>query len=452
MKASKYNFIWDLENGNKLAFNSMSCGLAEVNDEFLEILENVEKIKYEELKGAKKELVDNMLLGNFIVHDYIDELKMLKFKHYQGKFGRNGLGLTIAPTLNCNFKCPYCYETLDTHIMNQEIRQAIVNFVRESAKTLKEIHITWYGGEPLLVKDIIYELSEEFIKISKENNCKYDAYIVTNGYLIDDEIIKNFKKYKVKGAQITLDGPPHIHNNRRILRTGKGTFDVILKNIKKLKDADMQVGLRINIDKENSKFIPELLDILKDNNLTNLDVSFGHITPYTEACSSISDSCLTTKEYADLNLEYQKLLHEKGFKAERYPYYPGIKANYCCADQINSFVIDPKGYMYKCWNNVGNKDMAVGNIKTIKSLTDEKMIMNHVNWLTSVPFEHEECLECKLLPVCMGGCPYNLKRLGKPNCEKWKYNLEEILKYTYIYKTRNEKNKEIKKRSEKQAI
>lgn len=31
----------------------------------------------------------------------------------------------------------------------------------------------------------------------------------------------------------------------------------------------------------------------------------------------------------------------------------------------------------------------------------------------------------------MGGCPYDGLRLGEPECEKWIYNLKEVLKVRY---------------------
>ncbi|KNF09414.1 hypothetical protein CLPU_3c01920 [Gottschalkia purinilytica] len=438
MKKSRYNHIWDLENGKKIAFNSLSCGLAEIDNEFLEVLENIDKIDYDKLEGQEKELIDNMLLGNFIIQDYVDEFKLIKFRHYQGKFSTNSLGLTIAPTLNCNFKCPYCYETPNTHMMDETIKEAIIRYVKQMSKSINQLQITWYGGEPIIAKDIIFDLSEKLIKICEENNCTYGAFIVTNGYLLNDEIISKLKEYKIHGAQVTLDGPPTIHNKRRILKNGENTFDKILENIKKLKEQSIRVSIRINIDKENESYVEELLDILKDNGLNDLDISLGHVTDYTDACKSISGSCLSNEEYANLSLEYQKILHNKNFAANSYPYYPGIKANYCCADQINSFVIDSKGYMYKCWNNVGDTTKSVGNITELDKNIDKIMMSNNIDWMTTTPFEYQECIDCDILPICMGGCPYNLKREGTPQCEKWRYNLDEILKYTYEYKESEE--------------
>lgn len=127
-----------------------------------------------------------------------------------------------------------------------------------------------------------------------------------------------------------------------------------------------------------------------------------------------------------------------GFKVDDYPFYPGIKANYCCADTLNAYVIGPNGDLYKCWNDIGNKERSVGNIKEpIKKYN--KMYSDYPLWS---PFNHEECINCNILPLCMGGCVYNGLKIGKPECEKWIYNLDDILKVRYDIHCKENANNE----------
>ena len=72
MKKSKYNKIIELENGKTIAFNSLTCALAEVDEEFLNVLENIENIDTDKISGNMKELVGNMSDGNFIIQNEID--------------------------------------------------------------------------------------------------------------------------------------------------------------------------------------------------------------------------------------------------------------------------------------------------------------------------------------------------------------------------------------------
>lgn len=434
MKKSKYNKIIKLENGKTLAFNSVTCALAEVDEEFLDVLENIENIDSENLSEKMKELVKSMSDGNYIVQNETDELKLLKYRNYNGKFSTGGLGLVIAPTLACNFACPYCYETPKAGMISKEVQDSLIEMIEENAKNKKDISVTWYGGEPLLAKDIIADFSKRAIEISEREGVKYTSYIVTNGYLIDEEVIQIMKDSRITGAQVTVDGPPSIHNKRRILKNSKDeTFDKIIANVKKLMDGGItNIAIRINVDKTNVDHVEELLDILDANGLKEAIVNLGHVSAYTDACSAVASNCLNTEEYAEKDSKYQKILFERGYKiAGAYPFYPSIKANYCCADNIGAYVIDPEGYMYKCWNDVGNVTRAVGNVTTIKTEIDEKMYALNTEYILWSPFEHKKCVDCSILPICMGGCPYKGLTKNEPECEKWIFNLEQTIIATY---------------------
>jgi radical SAM additional 4Fe4S-binding domain len=434
MKKSKYNKIIELENGKTIAFNSITCALAEVDDEFLNVLKNIENIDIEHLNEKSKELIKNMSTGNYIVDDDIDELKLLKYRNYSGKFSSRDFGIVLAPTLACNFACPYCYETAKAGMMSKEVQDSLIEMIEENAKNKKNINVTWYGGEPLLAKDIIFGFAKRAIEICDRENVNYSSYIVTNGYLINDEIIKGMKESKITGAQITVDGPPSIHNKRRKLKNSdEETFTTIISNIKKLIDNGItNVAIRINIDKTNVDNVEELLDILDENGLKDTSVNLGHVTAYTDACNGVVDNCLDVKEYAENDTKYQKILFDRGYNvSSRYPFYPSIKSNYCCADHIGAFVIDAEGYMYKCWNDVGNVDRAVGNVTKIKDEVNEKMFARNMEYMMWSPFDHEECKECNVLPICMGGCPYKGLMNKKPECEKWIYNLQKTIIDTY---------------------
>lgn len=433
MKVSKYNIIEKLEDGKTMAFNSMSCALAEIDDDFIDIIKNIDNINYSELDDEKKELLDNMISCRYIIDDDFDELKALKFNHFSAKFSENKLHLTIAPTLSCNFACPYCYENPKSGVMSQAVQDAIVALVTEEAEKRKNISIIWYGGEPLLAKNVIFNISEKIIKVCDENNAHYEASMVSNGYLLDDDTISKLKEFRINSIQITLDGPPNLHNQRRILKnSNEGTFHVILSNIKKLRANNIQVVIRMNVDKSNMDTIDEFLDILTQNNLKDTIVNFAKVTDATETCVSAKESCMNSEEYAEENIKYQKKLLENGFNKDSdgnfLGLYPTVKTNYCGADNVGTFVLDPEGYMYKCWCDVGTPPKAVGNVLNRDSEPTDKMYMININYISWTPFDHKECLECNLLPICMGGCPYNgLKAGSKPECENWKYNLKEIL-------------------------
>lgn len=425
MKPSRYNILFD-RNGMTYAFNAMTCALAEVDNDFIAVLRGMRNSSD---GGSDSSLVDQMARDGFLIDDDLDEIQKLKLLNWSGKFSNYGLGLTIAPTLACNFACRYCYESRDNRLMSKDVQDAIVSLVSKRAQRNMPIGVTWYGGEPLLALGLIETLSQQIIEICEKTGAKYGSYIVTNAYLLTPEAASTLVKCHVRGAQVTIDGPREVHNSRRAPRSGGDSFDVILTNVKSALAQGISIDIRINVDRNNYASVPELLEVLRDEGLTCCNISFGHVNAYTEACADVETECIDMSDYAQKTIEYQKLLLDYGFRCDKYPLYPGTKANYCCADNASSFVVDPSGYVYKCWNDVGLREKSVGSVLRMDKPTAREQ-MNLCRYMLWSPFDFESCLHCKLLPICMGGCPFKgIRDGGKPECEKWKYNLQRTLDF-----------------------
>lgn len=427
MKESRFNIYYTADDGARLAFNSLTCALAVIDNTYDNLISSLRTLRKDNIPEELKDCYNAAYSGHFIVEDEVDELKELSIKRNFTKYNIESLGLTIAPTLACNFKCIYCYETSKPGIMSEKTQSDLIAFVRNHIKTIKSLEVSWYGGEPLLSKEIIYSLSEKLLDLCSQNNVEYNAYIISNGSLLDDLTISKLEEFKVKGIQITLDGPPEIHNSRRICRSGEGSFDIIIEHINRvLQLSNIQVSIRINLDRTNSNRLKDLLKILSERLISkDVKISFGQVTASTDACKSIESSCYNNKEFAKEILNYYSLLTEYGFdKYNKFP-YPQLMLNYCCAELINSFVIDHEGYMYKCWNEIGNHESSVGNISdTSYDLTNYR----NAKWVERNPISYDDCKNCALLPVCMGGCPHNdISLKNNHKCDMIKYNNRDIM-------------------------
>lgn len=429
MKLSQYNFLKEF-SGTKIAFNAMTCALAEVNEDFFEIISDIENGKFD-IKKYNKELVSNMKHGGYIIDDDVDEVKRIQFFRNYEKYKTDGLALTIAPTLECNFKCVYCYETPKKGFMSENVQNSLLKMIENKvSEGIKELSITWYGGEPMMAKKIVYSLSERILSICEPKNVLFNAFIITNASLMTEEDIQKLKNYHVTGAQITIDGPPDVHNARRINKSGKSSFDTLINNVNGLLNAGIGVIVRINIDKNNISSTEELLDILQDriSKFQELKIDFGQVAPFTEACKSIEGNCFDNEQYADILLPmYEKVL-QRGFTMNKMAVYPKLRLNYCCTDYLTSYVIDFEGNIYKCWNDVGNVKNRCGHVDDEKN----EFSNGNIKWVSHNPLYYEKCASCNILPICMGGCPYKVIEKGQePVCDSIKYNLELVLQYYY---------------------
>jgi uncharacterized protein len=280
-KISRYNHFQIWQNGYRIAFNAFTGSLALMTDEnYMAYLGLAAKMadggNGASLSSPEQELLKQLEFGHFMYPDQSDEYQTLKFVHGSARYDRSQLGLTVAPTLACNMACPYCYEGNKSGKMTPEIVDSIVGFVDKRAQTLEKVDINWYGGEPLLAMDVIETLSHRLIDLGKEKQYNYTSSIVSNGYLLNKEIVDRLVALKVSVCQVTLDGPARLHNVKRPLKNGKESFQTIVDNIR-YACTKMLISVRINIDKTfDTPVIAELLVELKQAGIQQrIAVNFG---------------------------------------------------------------------------------------------------------------------------------------------------------------------------------
>ena len=301
--------------------------------------------------------------------------------------------------------------------MDEETETAIIDYIN-SIKP-RTLDITWYGGEPLMNFKTIERLTDKINELSYIENLKYD--IITNGSLLTEKVRSYFVGKKLKNVQITIDGLEENHNRTRITKNGKSSYHIILNNLDKALEIlpDCHFSVRVNIGLNNRDDYPLLYHKLRERYeaKTNFSIYFSFVEDYS-MCGGAS--CLNSKD----RIDFLRYLQNEHHIAEEV--YPRRQQCLCIANTINNFVIAPNGDLYKCWNEIGRKDYIVGNIKNKKIITNYDLICDYsINYNK---FNDPKCLECFLLPVCIGGCPSNrYSNLTKnTNLEICPYNFEHI--------------------------
>jgi uncharacterized protein len=427
-KLSRYNHIGPWREGYYLAYNARSGAVALMTAENYASLQNLaDKIAAEQtdhLSEQESQLLTQLQYGQFVYSDDLPEQTCLHFESQRARFDRTSLGLVVAPTMACNMACSYCYETNKKGRMSAESQQALLQFIERQAPGLKELSMSWYGGEPLLAVDIIANLTEGILKLADQYKFTYGSMAISNGYLLDPPTVDRLRELKVFGVQVTLDGPREIHNKMRPLINGQPSFDTIIKNLQ-YAAGRLAIGIRVNVDKGYSRdVINELLDELDAAGLRDsLAVNFALMEPATEVCANIHENCYDTAGFSEVETEFYTILLDRGFRVDKLP-SPTTAA--CMAQLINAYVIDHEGDLYRCFNYVGNKAKSCGNMtQEINYLHPEFLRLFNFD-----PFEDERCRECNVLPLCQGGCPsrrFDRNISDDEQCESWRFNLMPML-------------------------
>ncbi len=430
MKQSKYNIKVKLPNEEKyLIYNTLYKGLICIEPEFLDALENCNS-----KTQKQKEAIESFKEQKFIIEDEENEFEFLKYEFYKAMFDNTELVLTIAPTLACNFRCPYCYETSRSKTIDTKGIHAIVDFVIERYKenNFKKLKVNWYGGEPLLAINEIEEISKLLIEFSEKNNIEYTARMVTNGSLINENIIEILKSIKVKDIQITIDGLKENHDKRRISKDGKSTFDLIISNTKKAIKSGITVGIRMNTDEVNKDDYSKLVKIFENDK--EVYVYMGHLRQYDNNLRKLEYNFFSKERFS--NLEYENF-EKMNRSIEDLENILECKKIFCSATIDNNFIIDEKCNVYKCWNDIGNDNRIIFNLmeKPEKREINKIELMKYMGWN---PFNQKECQKCKVFPICAGGCAFETNKDKEIFCYPPKYNIEKyILKYYYELKNIN---------------
>jgi len=429
MKPSRYNKFFKIDNGLVIAYNTLSGALAHLTPEqYNKVKELLAQCPGLQGNGGGNDAYLTFLVeGRFLIDDDVDELDILKTRNLLGKFTQDKLGVTVMPTLNCNFRCIYCFIDHRSKTMGRDVQKNLVDWVRLQMRHRRRLEVGWFGGEPLLCLNTIRELTARFRQICQERGCEYRAGMASNGYLLTKNVSRELVELGVTQIQVALDGSARVHDRRRPLTGGGPTFDVILSNLVDLVDeGGIELSVRPTIDKENVVGIYELMDILAEVGIHDkLDFNPQNVEPSpVKGLSCLGGCILSTAEFAEIRANILIYASQQGFRVDP----PDILCQACPAHNINSFMISPNGDMFKCGAFLRPED-RIGHLDPDHPQKAHIDLACLWKWVGADPLEDEQCRECDVLPLCMGGCLARREQRSDKDghCIYYRYNLEKVL-------------------------
>lgn len=179
------------------------------------------------------------------------------------------LQLIILPTEKCNFRCTYCYETFEIGKMKRETIDGIKNLIsaRANSGTLESLALSWFGGEPLLAKSVVEEISEHAYSLHQQGLIKHlNGDFTTNAYMLTVDVLQKMADLNQRAYQVSLDGYGDAHDKTRKYASGAGTFDTIWKNLLAAQKSDIEfrITLRLHLTNDNLESMEVLVDKIAD--------------------------------------------------------------------------------------------------------------------------------------------------------------------------------------------
>lgn len=356
-------------------------------------------------------LYENLVACGFIINEEDNEFSKLIHKRNQEVFyNNNSYRLTILPTLECNFRCWYCYEKHIQGRMTLDVSEKVkkyVNYIIENTPIFN-FQLDWFGGEPLLYfNEVVYPISQYIKELTGKRNIQFSNSMTTNGYLINNDTINKLNEIKLNAFQITLDGYREVHDKNRRPVKQSGSYREIIQNINKICSSvsGANVTLRINYTNKTISDIHKIIDDIDIVNRKKIGISLQRIW-----------QTIDKEDDAGSGLEEEiNLIKEKGIFIQHNTFNYN-KGCICYADSVRQSVVNYDGSLFKCTaRDFANLNYAVGYIDD-----DGKPIWNnnYYKHFLKAPFDNDECKKCEYAPACLGVCSQKYIESGEGFLQK----------------------------------
>jgi len=304
-------------------------------------------------------------------------------------------------TERCNLRCRHCYQQrrkpkeMTVGELKQEIDGATEMFraweEEYDISLTPSIHFT--GGEPFLYKGI-------WNVIAHARQSRYRVAILTNGCLITKEDAGKASALAIADVQISLEGPPEIHDGIR----GVGSFAAAIEGARLLIDAGNCVSANMTLSRLNINSVEETAEIAKKAGFSG--IGFSRLVPCGSG-ENLLDSMLDPQE---IKTAYQKItaLNNPSFEVASGDPLAGVLSGFKpspeselalsgCSAGFSGVTITSDGSVMPC-RRIGIK---IGNLRktSLRQIWSTSKVLSKLRQRESYK---GECGRCSLWPSCRG--------------------------------------------------
>jgi len=386
MKPSRYNHIIRRRGRPQMLYNCARRSFLNLDQVQAAIYGGLQMPITRNLMNLKDPAVEQTLQlladGGFLVEEQADEMLELELASNLFRFSPARLDLWIALTTRCDQGCPGCPYREKPQDLSSRAVEEIKSLVLHRPG-LKELSVTFWGGEPALAWPRALELKEWLDETCRKLKARAVYRVITNGgpghlpAMVKDKSNRPDLIFISLGAGETPGDPS--------LRT------VCLSSL---------AGLEGN----RNKLLPSAA------------VKIIPGQPSLTLCRNLNGFCRSAPRFTDEETDVIKDLAASGLELLN---LPRPKPVCCQAADPQSFIVDPEGNLYKCWNDVGLPD------RRINGRLDDPFSLQMFKWMAWNPYRQQHCRICSLLPWCLGGC---LAQPPDEDCGLWHYSRNDILK------------------------
>ncbi|HWR19251.1 MAG TPA: thioether cross-link-forming SCIFF peptide maturase [Clostridia bacterium] len=314
---------------------------------------------------------------------------------------------------DCNLRCKYCFAgTGEFHgermLMRADTGKRALDFLIAHSGNRRHLEVDLFGGEPLMNFSAVKEIVAYGRELEKKHGKEISFTITTNGVGLNDEII-DYLNTEMNNVVLSLDGRKTVHDALRPTVNGKGSYDIIVENAKKLvaKRGDKEYYIRGTFTSQNLDFTEDVKHMaeLGFDRVSIEPVVLGEDSPY-----ALKDSDLNRilSEY-DTLATYLFEREKSGKHIVFFHFMIDLGNGPCLKKRITGcgagseyVAITPDGDIYPCHQFVGEENYKMGSVLSDAFNEDMQREFLDCNILTK-----DACKACWAKYFCSGGCAAN---------------------------------------------
>ncbi|MBO7377241.1 MAG: thioether cross-link-forming SCIFF peptide maturase [Clostridia bacterium] len=353
---------------------------------------------------------------------------------------------------DCNMRCGYCFASEGTYkgerrMMTFEVAKAAIDFLIANSGKRAVLEADFFGGEPLMNLGVVKKTVEYAREQGAIHGKTFLFTLTTNGVLLNEETAKWLNE-NMENVVLSVDGRREINDAVRKTVNGKGSYDVIIENIKRFvrMRGDKSYYVRGTFTNKNLDFGKDIL-FLADEGFKEISVE-PVVLPEDHPLAIPKEALPGIREeYRRLSKEYIKRKKEgRGFNF--FHFVIDIEGGPCLSKRVNAcgagneyLSVTPTGDLYPCHQFTDNPKFYMGNVFEGKIDENIRSIFRD-----SSLFTREGCEDCFARYHCSGGCAANnynfngdINKPYKNTCEMMKARTECAL---HILATAQEDNEQ----------
>lgn len=338
---------------------------------------------------------------------------------------------TIILNVNtgCNLACTYCYkEDLTTPAKGEKMSfataQASVELLLRQAAARDRVNIVFFGGEPMSNMPLIQQVVDWAVPRAAELGKTVDFSLTTNATLLTPEWVDWFNHHRF-ALTVSMDGPKALHDVNRKTVGGKGTYDLVARNVRMLLDryTARPVGARVTLTRGVTDVIA-IHDHLKDD-LGFAEVGFGPATSGPISVFNLDAEALKQafEDMKTLGRRYVEAAcrgHNIGFSNMHQlltDIAQGTKKAVPCGAGLGMLAVDRKGDLHLCHRFVGSDQPTYGNVDRGIDVPKLAAFVEKAQDRSGMG-----CTTCRIRSICAGGCYHeSYARQGDPFAPVYHY-------------------------------